>query len=760
MMSLESGRWPTAGNEMLVSVAGIASGIPTSGTLVLADESGDQRTVRIVGTVRSHDQASLVSLPDPAHIDSYLLGQSSAVAWPQVEKLNAYGLTVDSRYFREHPVPEPGVLTNSMGVVMVLIVTGVVIMTVLLAGPALTVSGSRHRRALAQLGSNGATSSMLRRYVFGQAILLGAISAGAGVFAGTVFGLLGTRVVLGLRPQTDMGPIDVPVRYAVSLAVVAALACLGAALIPATQAARTNVVAALRGQVSPRRVRRGWPIAGVVLAVVGGLVLFRSALQRSGGEVGVSGGAVLLFVGAMMCVPLLLAVVGRLAGGLPLAARIGVRDVSRQRGRSASAVGATMAVVALTTALAIGGTSDLTQERHDYQPNALLGDGTIGGSSKSLATALETIPTQVPGVSVAAVRSPAASPYLIAVPTGEPASSGPLTLLATLPPGCSLADAFESVSSGQRSVACAAPSNTTSNGIGIADVSTLTRVLDLPKSARAVLVNGGMLVASTGSMNDQVMVDAVRNDTVRLGIASGTLRNKSFQASSARTVTLPAAALRANLTQLQELRSSFDVSAVMTPQTAAHLGIRTTVVKIIVTQPGGVTPIAERAISSQLPDGSYLSVERGYSSTGIYVIWIMMAVMAAMLLIVTVVGTALVQGESAPDQATLGALGASGGLRRRIAAAQALALGLTGSVVGLLVGLVPGIAVTWPLTNTPQFAVSGNVLQISDVDVLPGPTIVIPWLPLAAVVIGVPLLAALAATVFQRRTPSLTARAT
>lgn len=154
-----------------------------------------------------------------------------------------------------------------------------------------------------------------------------------------------------------------------------------------------------------------------------------------------------------------------------------------------------------------------------------------------------------------------------------------------------------------------------------------------------------------------------------------------------------------------------------------------------------------------------MSVERGHGSTDINLIRIMMAVMAALLLIVTVIGTALVQGESAPDQATLGALGAQSGLRRRIAASQALALGLIGSVVGLLVGLVPGIAVTWPLTNTPDLGPNGDITAAGSVT-LPGPTIDIPWLPLAAVVVGVPLLAALVAVAFQRPPASLTARTT
>lgn len=752
--SLQSGHWPQDEGQVVVSQTGKAAGLPTSGKLVLASADGTRRTVDVVGTVRTNDSSSIVGLPRAAYVDSYLLG-GPVVRWPQVQRLNAYGLVVDSRYFREHPVSKASSASGgSNASVMVLIVTGVVIMTVLLAGPALTIGGTRHRRTLAQLASNGATSAMLRRYVFGQAILLGAISAAAGVVGGCLLGLLGVRVILWVRPTTAMGPTDVPVTSAVGLALVAAIACLVAALIPARQAARTDVVASLRGQVSPRRIRRGLPIVGLIVAICGGALLFRSALQLSGGELGIAAGGVLLFLGATLCLPALMAFVGRSAHRLPLAGRIGVRDVSRQRGRSASAVGATMAVVAVTTALAIGGGSDITQQRHDYQPQALMGEGVITGSSAALRGALGTLPKQVPSVSLAAVSTPAASPYQLEPPTTPGASSGRLSLLATLPPGCTLDGAFASASSGQLPARCAAPSNTTNAGIGIVDAGTLSRVLGLSAAVRTVLDQGGMLVLvpEKATTDGGPMIDPVRNGAVRLAIATGVLEAKVFRAQSARTVTLPAATVRSAAPGLSELQGSSDVRAVMTPQTASRLGVATTVAKVLVTEPGGLRSNTEQAVSDRLPDESYLAVERGFDSSSIHIIWMMITVMAVLLLIVTVVGTALVQGESAPDVATLGALGAASGVRRRIAAAQALALGLTGSVVGLLVGLVPGIAVTWPLTNT---AASGDPTAP-----LPGPTIDIPWMSLALVVIGVPLLAAAVAVIVQRRPASLTARTT
>lgn len=239
---------------------------------------------------------------------------------------------------------------------------------------------------------------------------------------------------------------------------------------------------------------------------------------------------------------------------------------------------------------------------------------------------------------------------------------------------------------------------------------------------------------------------------VRMVIAAGTSSEQDFTVTSTRTVQLPAASVRVDPAPYAEIGGPATVGfvSVMSSRGAQRIGLQTQTERLIVTQPGGVTQQAQQDISDRLPAGSDVTVERGFSSSGIKIIWIMMAVMAALLLIVTLIGTALVQGESAPDRATLAALGASSGTRRKIGAAQALTLGLTGSVTGLLIGLVPGIAVTWPLTNTPSFG--------DGTDSLPGPTIDIPWLALAALVVGVPLLAALAAAIFQRRPASLTAR--
>ena len=98
---------------------------------------------------------------------------------------------------------------------------------------------------------------------------------------------------------------------------------------------------------------------------------------------------------------------------------------------------------------------------------------------------------------------------------------------------------------------------------------------------------------------------------------------------------------------------------------------------------------------------------------------------AVLILVITLTSTALTVAEQQTDQATLAALGATRGTRRLMAAAAAFLLAAVGCVLGVGVGLVPGIAIARPLTSngwTPTgVPVDGQTI------------LVIPWLSLLVV---------------------------
>jgi putative ABC transport system permease protein len=126
----------------------------------------------------------------------------------------------------------------------------------------------------------------------------------------------------------------------------------------------------------------------------------------------------------------------------------------------------------------------------------------------------------------------------------------------------------------------------------------------------------------------------------------------------------------------------------------------------------------------------------------------LIGVAAVLVLVAALVTTALAQAEGQADLATLAALGGTVNLRRRVVAGQALVVAGLGTLLGFTAGLLPGV--TFALIFTKE---SYNPVPTAGI-------LVIPWLPLAAVLFGVPLLAAAVSALAVRRTPQLTRRLT
>ena len=119
----------------------------------------------------------------------------------------------------------------------------------------------------------------------------------------------------------------------------------------------------------------------------------------------------------------------------------------------------------------------------------------------------------------------------------------------------------------------------------------------------------------------------------------------------------------------------------------------------------------------------------------------------------TLTATLLALADARPDFATLGAVGAAPHTRCSVAACYAGVLGLLGALLGAAVGLVPGIAVAFPLTRQDWRRGSTDPAQA-----LPDVFIDVPWLLIGAVVLGVPLLAAVGVGLLTRSRLPLTAR--
>ncbi len=134
-----------------------------------------------------------------------------------------------------------------------------------------------------------------------------------------------------------------------------------------------------------------------------------------------------------------------------------------------------------------------------------------------------------------------------------------------------------------------------------------------------------------------------------------------------------------------------------------------------------------------------LYVERGYQTpTETVILLLVLGVLGGVLMLGgTLTATFLALSDARPDLATLSAVGASPRTRRGVAAAYALVVGLVGAGLGVVVGLIPGVAITYPLTY------DGGATVVSQGPGICAPYLDVPWLLVGALVVALPLLTAL-----------------
>jgi putative ABC transport system permease protein len=209
-----------------------------------------------------------------------------------------------------------------------------------------TVLAQRRLRALGMLGALGATDRNVRLVVRANGVVVGV--------AGTVLGaILGFLAWLAYRPRVEnsahhlIGVFALPwvvIGPAMALAVLATYLAAGR---PARAVTRIPVVAALSGRPAPPKQVHRSAIPGIVLvAAAFGLLTYAGTNANAGGQssagapLALVGGLIVLVVAVILLSPLCLALLGRLAAYTPVAARLALRDLSRYRARSGSALAA------------------------------------------------------------------------------------------------------------------------------------------------------------------------------------------------------------------------------------------------------------------------------------------------------------------------------------------------------------------------------------------------------------------------------------
>jgi putative ABC transport system permease protein len=713
-----TGRVPDRTGEVAISQSIAERGLGVGDPLEVTRDDVPLTVVGVLTTVGESGDPFLVLPPGSAELlpdrsTEFFASVPAGLDWPAVQELNAQGLAVVSRDVVLEPPPaaetvppgweDPGYsdLAAEQVAVLALIVAALVLQVVLLAGPAFAVGLRRQRRDLALLAASGGTPADLRRAVLASGLVLGGGAALAGALLGVGLARLGAAVIED-RTTYSLGPFEVPPLDVVGMVLVGSLAGLAAAYVPARQAARTDVVTTLTGRRG--QVRSSWrlPVVGVLVAAAG---LALTVLGARGAELAVAGGAVLLVVGVVLTTPWLVGLLAPLAGRLPVAGRLAVRDATRNRTRTAPAVAAVMATVAGITTLAIGSASDSAQGRRDYVPQLAMGTALISASDvdqEGWAALARTVERQVPGRPVAELRAPAWNDQdPREVWFVRPGATGPLV------------ESSWSDMSGVFFPATGQMALMDEDGMA---AMTSAEVRD---AAVAGLHSGRAVVFGTGAVeNGRVTIEVTRPTT---GTTPESLARVELPAVE---IAPPAGA-----------RQLLVPGTVVVPLALAdRIPVDFTLSNLLVGSPEEpVTPAEEtrlREAVAALTSESGVYVERGWSDDLWVARLLLVVVGGALVLIATLTATGLAVADARPDHATLAAIGAAPRTRRLMAMGSATVIGGFGAVLGVLAGLAPGIAVAYPLTSTDY----GFGAQ---------PLVVVPWGLLAAVALGVPLLAVL-----------------
>jgi hypothetical protein len=201
--------------------------------------------------------------------------------------------------------------------------------------------------------------------------------------------------------------------FAVTLAVaMGTTAATLAALAPARAVAKVSVMDALAGRSGtpppPGRVAGAGVlvlIAGAVLAVLG---------TQTDYDIPLVGGLIAMLSGFLMSIPLLVALVGRMASRLPMTGRLAARDAARHGRRTGAAVAA--AAIALSLPVAVS-TYSLGMERYESRTRSLgdhqlligeLGSTAVGVALGGMDELVRDLRQEFPGANLVAVSGEAA----------------------------------------------------------------------------------------------------------------------------------------------------------------------------------------------------------------------------------------------------------------------------------------------------------------------------------------------------------------
>ncbi len=560
-----------------------------------------------------------------------------------------------------------------------------------IAGAAFATGTRRRLREIGLMGANGASYKQLRSTVVGEGLVIGMVGGLGGSLLAFLIVLLGRstlqQFVERRIDQFPFSPLDI-----IGPILVAVVACVIAAWLPAKTAANVPTLTALQGRMpvgSPKR----W-VVPVGLGLTGfGTVLLAVGLATSsgmGGAVAVLG-TVLMIGGTALLAGPIVAWVSKHAERFPITSRIVLRDSGRQRGRAAAAVAATMVIlmapVGGLAALAADQASGLIYGLEGGNPRVLIegrydveNDYELGSLTDD---DLEEIAVRLPDARIAAFQT-------LDTPVEYP------TELERRKAGVLVDDGGGYYISPNRMAVAS---------------EELLAMLDEERLDQA-LASDGMVLIGVEERKNTITIDGAEVTVVEVPLP---VPPWSFP----------------RLLVTEEVADGYDVEAIQTA--------------LVEVDAGWFQNLFNSAF-----DGLWVSggdeFQTGGSTGGGATALIVMGFLATMLVVLIVVATitALSAAEADNDLRTVVAVGATNSIRRKY-------LGLQ-SGLHTLIGAVLAVPLTLLLYKT--IMLQNGYEEVGNFGVWNGSTVIIPWVGLAVLMIGLPLVIGLITAVSVRSAPT------
>ncbi|MEU5978179.1 ABC transporter permease [Streptomyces sp. NPDC047315] len=708
---------------------------------------------------------------------TYLVAVEGGFTWNMVKEANAKGVLVESRlvaldeparsevpYYKKSPYAsyESSTAADAAALASIATVVGLALLEIcLLAGPAFAVGARRSRRQLGLVGANGGARNHIRAIVLAGGLVIGVAAAVVGTVLGTILAVVLQPVMEGQMGER-FGSFDVRPLELLGIALLAVFTGTMAALVPAVTASRQSVLASLTGRRGVRKTGRVLPILGLIGVALGSTIALAGSLMfESFAIVGL--GAAVAELGVVALTPVLVGLFGRLGRFLPLSPRLALRDAVRNRGRTAPAVAAVLAAVAGTVAVATYAASADAQQRAQY--DAQLPSGAIAVIDEENPRDVPAIRDAVHGgfpVDVRADLSRIAVGKDRCTQYGGEAGCGRYEIVVPKANQC--------------------PLFSTGPNEDPASKFTVAERRKLAKDWRCAMNDGGFYGTEIAVADEKLLaVLGIKDEATVKALKAGKVVSFSKQNVDTagklgiRVITDEKAAEKAweqgkeppgeiksfAVHQAPESVESYGITTVLPPSAATAAGF-----KIV---PSGAYFSTDRMPTSKEEQGVddalskigtdiNLHIEKGYESEASLIL-LALAVFAGLITIGAAgIATGLAQADAEADLKTLSAVGAPPRVRRTLSGFQCGVVSTMGVVLGSAAGVVPAIG----LLLTERRDEMKWYQQALDAGYAPGSEpyvpLVMPWGTLGALLIAVPLGAALLAALLTRSRGALARR--